>query len=124
MRFIRASWAPEDVVGADPSPDHVRMPRDQLGVIRKRRSAIRGSGDLPYPGLSLDALDAKLWRERLADQSRDEQPQGAEECLSLLGSKALPVSEEARQLFVGRHPQSDSGGGTLSRCAMNSSVLR
>ena len=57
------SWAAEDVVGADPPPDDVRVRSAPLAVL-ERGAAISRPGDLPDAWIALDAFDSKRRPER------------------------------------------------------------
>jgi hypothetical protein len=76
----------QDVVGADPAPDDVRMARSLQIPIRKGGPAIVGPGQFPNAGMSLHPLDAKPLAKRAGPQVGNELLHRGKESSLLIGA--------------------------------------
>jgi hypothetical protein len=59
-------------MGPDPSPDHMRLARDDLWAVLKRGTAIGRPAHFPDAGTSLHALDPEPRIEVLGPYTKDE----------------------------------------------------
>ncbi len=102
---LAVSGIREDVVCADPAPEHVRLSGDHFVAVGEGCPSIRRERDLPDAIRSLDALDAQDWREdwRVGSERLDERRQHRYERLLELAWQATEFAIESREPLERRH---------------------
>jgi hypothetical protein len=95
---------PENRVGADASPDDVRLARSNLYAVFEGRTAVRCPGHLPHATMALHPLDAQTRMEALApigDVSDELHKRLAERSLLSRGRRSQSRQNDARTSRVG-----------------------
>lgn len=118
-----ALQTPEDLVRADPAPDHVRIAGADLVAVVERRTAVGRPGDLPDAGVALDALDAQRGVDAARPEAGDQAPhRSLPRCLLRLRQPSV-VTSKTRDRLEGRHYSSASRGMASSAAKKLSSSM-
>src|SRR5581483_3875513 len=109
---VRCSGAPEDVVGADPSPDDVGFAGGGGAAVLEGGPPVGGPGHLENARCAPDPFDSEPGPEPSAGaEVVDEFGDGGQEGGLLVGGQPVEVGPEAGQPGEGRHTTGWACGG-------------